>query len=58
LERGYVIYISVVADDPQDWFSLHCVSFAGSEYAGGKMEVGGTVSYNLIHQTGDCNLGG
>jgi len=22
------------------------------------MEVGGSVSYNLFHQTGDCNLGG
>ncbi|XP_047162941.1 WUSCHEL-related homeobox 8-like [Vigna umbellata] len=33
------------------------LSNSRSEYAGGKMEVGGTVSYNLFHQTGDCNLG-
>ncbi|KAG5074637.1 hypothetical protein AAZX31_20G088900 [Glycine max] len=34
------------------------LSNSRSEYVGGKMEVGGSVSYNLFHQTGDCNLAG
>ncbi|XP_020206624.1 WUSCHEL-related homeobox 8 isoform X2 [Cajanus cajan] len=34
------------------------LSNSRSEYVGGKMEVAGTVSYNLFHQAGDCNLTG
>ncbi|KAL2323916.1 hypothetical protein Fmac_022974 [Flemingia macrophylla] len=32
------------------------LSNSRSEYVGGKMEVAGTVSYNLFRQAGDCNL--